>query len=142
MQVACLQKEPEGIGDLVVALTKAWHRGDYAGFASHFAEDGEVVNIYGMRIRGRAAIAGLYDMLFRSVFYRSRVAPEFSGARRLCEDAMLVHMRVGLHVPFGSMAGDHDCVCSVVLERHGSQWRVASLHNTLVSDGVERQLVA
>jgi hypothetical protein len=86
-------------------------------------------------MRGQAAIASLYDMLFRSVFRRSRVESELSGSRRLCEDAVLMHMRVEVHVPLGPMAGDHDCICSIVLQRRGEQWRIASLHNTLVSDG-------
>ena len=101
-----------------------------------------MINIYGMRVSGRRAIAGLYDMLFRSVFRRSRIEPEISGARQLCDGIVMVQARVALEVPLGAMAGDHEAVCSVLVQRRGEEWRVTSLHNTLVSDGAERQLVA
>jgi uncharacterized protein (TIGR02246 family) len=141
VQVA-LQEDSVTIAEVVQSLGKAWNTGDSKAFASHFTEDGDLVNIHGMRLRGQAAIASLYDMLFRSVFRRSRVESELSGSRRLCDDAVLMHMRVEVHIPLGPMAGDHDCICSIVLQRRDEQWRVASLHNTLVSDGAERQLVA
>jgi uncharacterized protein (TIGR02246 family) len=142
VQAGSVQDDWAAIVKLVRSLRKAWNTGDSTAFASHFAEDGDLVNIHGMRISGRAAIASIYDLLFRSVFRRSRVESELSGSRKLCDDAILVHMRVEVHIPLGPMAGIHDCVCSAVLQRTGDQWRVASLHNTLVSDGVARQLVA
>ena len=142
MQAVYLQQEGEGLSELAQSLTRAWNSGDSTAFASHFTDDGDFINIYGMRMRGQASIAGVYDMLFRSVFRRSRLEPVIHGSRRLCENAVLVHAQVGVHVPLGSMAGDHAAVCSMVLQRSGEQWLVASLHNTLISDGAERQLVA
>ena len=138
MEVACLQQ----LGELVQTITRAWNDGDSTAFASNFTEDGDLVNIYGMRLTGKASIAGVYDMLFRGVFRRSRLSPEISTTRRLCENTILAQLRVGVQIPLGAMAGDHDCICSVVLQRDAKQWRVSSLHNTLVSDGIERQLVA
>ncbi len=142
MEVVCSQHETAGIAELIRTLTKAWNSGDSRAFASLFAEDGDMINIYGMRVSGRRAIAGLYDMLFRSVFRRSRIEPEISGARELCDGIVMVQARVALEVPLGAMAGDHEAVCSVLVQRRGEEWRVTSLHNTLVSDGAERQLVA
>jgi len=130
------------VGEVVQTIARAWNRGDSTAFASSFTEDGDLVNIYGMRLNGKASIAGVYDMLFRGVFRRSHLSPEICTARRLCENTMLVQLRVGVQIPLGAMAGEHDCICSVVLQRQAKQWRVSSLHNTLVSDGVERQLVA
>ena len=135
-------QEQEGLLELAQSLTEAWNRGDSTAFASHFTDDADMVNIYGMRMRGPSSIAGVYDMLFRSVFRRSRLEPVIQGSRRLCDDAVVVHALVGVHVPLGSMAGDHAAVCSMVLQRLGETWRVASLQNTLVSDGAERRLVA
>jgi len=55
-----------GVDDVVGGMTRAWNAGDSIEFASYFAEDGDVVNIHGMRVHGRAAIAGLvYDALRR-----------------------------------------------------------------------------
>ena len=133
---------PAGVAELIQALTRAWNKGDSTNFASHFAEDGDLVNIHGMRLRGRRAIAGLYDMLFRSVFRRSSIEGEVSAFRRLCDNSLWVQARVSLHLPLGIMAGDHHAICTLLLMRNGSDWHIASLHNTLVADGMERQLVA
>ena len=55
--------------DTVIAgAMRAWNNGDGVDFASYFTEDADLVNVHGMHVRGRQAIAGLYDMLFRSVF--------------------------------------------------------------------------
>ena len=142
MEVACFQHESQGLSELAESLTKAWNSGDSTAFASHFTDDGDVVNVHGMRMHGKASIAGIYDMLFRSVFNKSRLEPVIQGSRRLCSDSMLVHLQVGVHIPLGSMAGDHAAVCSMVVQRRGDVLRVASLHNTMISDGAERQLVA
>src|SRR5262249_7892022 len=88
-----------------------------------------------MRLRGRAAIAGLYDLLFRSVFRLSRLKTEVSDWRALGGDAAMVHVRVYLEVPSGAMPGDHRAVSSLLVQREGAMWSIASLHNTLVMDG-------
>lgn len=130
------------IAGLVEGLTRAWNAGDSRAFAAHFSDDCDLVNIHGMRLHGRASIAGVYDMLFRSVFRRSRIDAEICMSRALCSQALAVQVRVALHVPGGSLQGDHDAVCSLILQRHESGWLVGSLHNTLVSEGAERRLVA
>jgi uncharacterized protein (TIGR02246 family) len=137
-----MAKSPAEVAAVVQRLTRAWNSGDSTAFAGEFAEDGDIVNIYGMRLRGRASIAGVYDMLFRSVFKRSRIEAEISAARTLCSDALMVQMRVAFHVPSGNMMGDHDAICSMILQRDGRHWRVGSLHNTLVNEGLERSQVA
>ena len=53
---------------VITGALRAWIDGDGVEFASHFTENADLVNIHGMHVRGRQAIAGLYDMLFRSVF--------------------------------------------------------------------------
>jgi uncharacterized protein (TIGR02246 family) len=138
----CIAEPPEPISSVIYGLAEAWNAGNSIGFASYFAEDGDLVNIHGMRLRGRAAIGGLYDLLFRSVFRRSIVTGEVAGSRTLCEDVVLLHLRVGIHIPAGSLAGNHDAVSSLVLKRRGPNWMVASLHNTLVTDGVDRKRMA
>jgi uncharacterized protein (TIGR02246 family) len=139
---AIRQNPGKGITDVVSGMTRAWNSGDGADFASYFAEDGDLVTIHGMRVRGRAAIAGLYDLLLRTVFRRSRIEGEIRGIRSLSAGAMLLHMRIGVRIPGGVMAGEHDTVTSMVLKRVNARWLIASLHNTLVSDGAGRPLPA
>jgi len=130
-------RQEEEIYRVIHGLTQAWNAGDSLDFAGHFAEDGDLVNIHGMRLHGRAAIAGLYDMLFRSVFRGSRLETELSGSRRLADDAVLLHVRVRIEIPAGAMPGVHSAVASGVLKREDARWCVASLHITLVTEGMD-----
>ena len=130
------ERPDKEITGLLAGMARAWNAGDSIEFASYFTEDGDLVNIHGMRLRGRAAIAGLYDLLFRSVFLRSTIEGVVHASRTLCPDAVLLHMRVAVYVPGGTMAGDYDTVSSLVVKRVGTAWMVASLHNTLVGEGI------
>jgi len=42
---------------VIAGAMRAWINGDGVDFASHFTEDADLVNIHGMHIRGRQAIA-------------------------------------------------------------------------------------
>ena len=117
---------------VIAGAMRAWINGDSVDFASHFTEDADLVNIHGMHLRGRQAIAGFYDMLFRSVLAGCRLTFEGSTRRQLRADMVLVHLRVAVKQCRGYLAGDHHTVSSVVLARGVRGWAIASLHNTLV----------
>jgi uncharacterized protein (TIGR02246 family) len=87
-----------------------------------------------MHLKGRQAIAGLYEMLFRSVFAQSSVDSSAASRTRLRADVELIHIRVKFQVAHGHMAGDRNAVVSLVMTHQGKRWMVASMHNTLVSD--------
>jgi uncharacterized protein (TIGR02246 family) len=126
----------ESAAGLLGAMERAWNEGDSQRFASYFAEDADLVNIHGMRVRGRGSIAGLYDLLFRSVFAHSRLNCQVSRQRQLCEDTALLQLKVEIHVRAGQRSGDHETVSSVVLRRTNQEWEVALLQNTLVAPAV------
>jgi uncharacterized protein (TIGR02246 family) len=117
----------------VGGLIHAWNAGDALAFAAFFAEDADLVNMHGMHIRGRQAIAGIYDMLFRSVFAASNVTGTIRAVRCLVKKIALVHLKVVVKAQVAPLAGTHDVVTSLVMVHEASRWRVASLHNTLVT---------
>jgi uncharacterized protein (TIGR02246 family) len=120
--------------DTVIAgVMRAWIDGDGIEFASHFTEDADLVNIHGMHVRGRQAIAGLYDMLFRSVFAGCGLRYEGSTRRQLREGLVMVHMRMAVKICRGHLAGEHHALSSAVLAQNGNGWAITSLHNTLVA---------
>ena len=118
---------------VIAGAMRAWMDGDGIEFASHFTEDADLVNIHGMHVRGRQAIAGLYDMLFRSVFAGCGLIYKGSTLRQLREGMVMVHMRMAVKICRGHMAGEHDALSSAVLARDGKGWAIASLNNTLVA---------
>jgi uncharacterized protein (TIGR02246 family) len=114
-------------------MVRTWNAGDALAFAGYFAEDADLVNIHGMHLRGRQAIAGLFEMLFRSVFAKARVSGVVSSTRTLRKAVALVHLKFAIDAPAGNWRGNRDAVSSVVLVHDTATWRVASMHNTLVT---------
>jgi uncharacterized protein (TIGR02246 family) len=114
-------------------LIRAWNNGDAVEFAGYFHEDADLVNIHGMHLHGRQAIAGIYDLLFRSIFAASNTAVTINTTRFLTGTIALVHARIEFNGSKGSMAGRHDALTTVLMVREGSHWTVAALTNTLVT---------
>jgi uncharacterized protein (TIGR02246 family) len=125
--------DAHSIEAVIGGLVKAWNKGDALGFAGYFQEDADLVNIHGMYLHGRQSIAGLYDMLFRSIFADSSTSAKISAKRFLNKTTAIVHALVEVESPRGAMAGRHDALTSLLLVRDGPHWQIAAQHNTLVS---------
>ena len=119
---------------LAARLENAWNTADGSAFVAPFAEDADFVNVLGMHVRGRDAIAAGHDQIFRTVYAGSRVSYRVEGARLLRPDVALAHVQAALEVPGGPMAGHHEARYSMVLTRDGGEWRIASFHNTFIRD--------
>ena len=126
------QPEVTSCDAVIAGVSRAWNYGNGIQFASFFAEDADLVNVHGMHLHGRQAIAGLYEMLFRSVFADTSLQYEVSCRRKLCANSALFLVRVELSVPHGQMAGEHHAQTSMVLQQKGEGWAIASLQNTWV----------
>ena len=122
------------VNDLVQGMARAWNESSGAGFAAYCEEDADFVNIYGMHARGRQAIAEGHDHIFRTVYANSKLSYSVFQVRLLSDDIALVHLRAHLEIPRGPMAGEKNSVPSLVLRRNAGEWRVASFHNTLLTD--------
>jgi uncharacterized protein (TIGR02246 family) len=118
---------------VVEGLIRAWNAGSATEFAGYFAENADLVNIHGMHLRGRQAIAGLYDMLFRSVFVKSALQALVASRRKLRADVELIHVKVHGNLRLRKVEAQI-VIVTLVLTQHGNRWVVASMHNTLVSE--------
>ena len=123
----------EAIDEVIAGLEKAWNAADGDAFGQWFAEDAEFVTVYGMYFQGRATIAASHQHIFETVYKDSVVSYVPFQTRMLRDDVALVHMRAHLSVPEGPMAGEHDALPSIVVTREPDGWKIASLHNTFVS---------
>jgi uncharacterized protein (TIGR02246 family) len=117
---------------VVKALETSWNAADGAGFARHFTEDADFVNIYAMHGKGREAIGRAHDMLLHGVYEQSLVRYTVKQQRLLTADVALVHIDAHLSIPKGPMAGEVDALPSAVLVREGGEWKIAAFQNTLV----------
>jgi len=119
---------------LAASLEAAWNAGSGDGFAAHFAEDADFVNIFGHYGKGRPAIAEAHNAIFRTVYAGSRLAYTVLRARYLTMDVALMHLDARLRIPSGPMVGEKHSIPSLVLTRTGDHWKIASFHNTLIEE--------
>jgi uncharacterized protein (TIGR02246 family) len=120
------------VGALVQGMESAWNAADAAGFSAPFADDADFVNVMGMHVRGRNAIAAGHEHIFRTIYAASANRYRLEGVRALRPDVALAHVHAHLSVPAGPMAGEHDALFSLVLTREADGWRIASFQNTFV----------
>jgi uncharacterized protein (TIGR02246 family) len=112
------------------ALSTAWENGDGDAFALQCTDDADFVNIIGMHVQGRAAIAELHDKIFKSIYARSTVKFTPLIARILTDDMVLVIVSSQVEVPSGPRQGIVDAIATVLMQRIESRWRIASFQNT------------
>lgn len=134
MTAVCTGPEAPTTDTVIEGLIRAWNAGNATDFAGYFAENADLVNIHGMHFRGRQAIAGLYGMLFESVFAKSSLRACTSSRKKLREDVELIHVNVNGNFHREPMTGHRHVVVSLVMTRRGNGWMVTSMQNTLVSE--------
>jgi uncharacterized protein (TIGR02246 family) len=86
-----VQAEEPAIHKVLDQFEAAWNRHDAAGLASLFAEDGDFVNVIGMWVQGRAAIAGVMERNHRTIFRESHLAQTGLAVRFPRPDVAVVH---------------------------------------------------
>jgi uncharacterized protein (TIGR02246 family) len=117
---------------VVAGAIRAWNAGKAVEFAGFFAENADLVNIHGMHLHGRQAIAGLYEMLFRSVYAKGSLQGSVSSRKKLRSDVELVHVKVNGNLRLVD-DGEQNVIVSMVMTNQGNRWAIASMHNTLVA---------
>jgi len=120
--------------ELVAALEKAWNAGDSAAFAAAFASDADFVNPYGMRVRGRSAIAEGTHFIFTTIYKASNVEYRVASVRTLAERVALVHVSARLSVPAGPLAGTHEALWTGVATPLDDGWKFAAFHITVANE--------
>lgn len=126
--------DPESVArEIAGRLEDAWNAGDGSAFGRPFTGDAVFVDIRGEHHRGREAIAEGHRGIFASIYRGSRLRYEVTGARELGDGVILAHSTGEIEAPSGPLAGKHRATQSLVLVRDGSEWRIASFHNTLVA---------
>ncbi|HET7840783.1 MAG TPA: SgcJ/EcaC family oxidoreductase [Candidatus Acidoferrales bacterium] len=119
--------------EIMQRLESAWNSASGKAFGEPFAEDADFVTIRGEYHHSREAIAAGHQGVFDTIYKGSSNHFELIQARKVAETVLLAHVRSTLDAPTGPLAGRHNSVFSLVVVRHAEGWRIASLHNTLVT---------
>jgi uncharacterized protein (TIGR02246 family) len=126
--------DPKNIVEPVIErLESAWNSADGAAYAAPFTPDADFVNIRGELHSGADNIGAGHQGIFNSIYKGSTVDYSVVKARELRDGEILAHVSGKLHVPEGTLAGDHEAIGTVVLVPDGDEHRIAAYHNTLVA---------
>ncbi len=120
----------QGIAETFERLSDAWKNGDGEAFAQCCTEDVDFINLLGMHVKGRRAVAELHDKIFRGPYKDSTVAFTIASVRAISPNAVLAIAPSQIDIPSGPVKGIVLAVASVLLVRNGDGWKLANFHNT------------
>ena len=109
---------------------EAWKIGDGAGVAEWCTDDVDFINILGMHVKGRPAVAELHNKILSGPYKDSTVTFTIESVRTIAPNAALVIAPGRVDVPAGPVKGIVSTVASVLLVRDGDRWKIANFHNT------------
>ena len=127
------------IAAVLSRLAAAWNAGDGTAYGAEFTEDATYVTFAGEVLRGRAAIAGIHQVLFDGPLRGSRMSGTGAGEVRMITDDVahvLVDGAGGVRLEGQEELPDERVsTVSFVLRRDGGDWAVVAFQNTRVTGG-------
>ena len=115
-----MDQNQASIEQLFERFADRWSDHDGTGVAALFAEDGSLVNPFGQRADGRAAVGEMYSQYFDSMLKGTSVSTRTEHVRAVGADRALVDAEQIITGPGG------DVVMTVhlaaLLERRGETW--------------------
>jgi uncharacterized protein (TIGR02246 family) len=122
----------QAIEGLVRALEAAWNRHDARAFTEAFAEDADFTNVFGMAVRGRAAIEALHAPLFKTMFTDSHLTALGTRVRMIRPDVAAVDVKwtmTGARDPHGKPWPERAGLLNWIATQHGERWLIDVSHN-------------
>lgn len=122
----------QAVQDIVNALVTAWNRHDPRAFAASFAEDADFTNVFGMTVKGRAAIESLHATIFRTMLKDSCLTAMETSIRFIRPDVTAVDARwemTGARDPHGNDWPARRGLLNLIATETGGRWLVAVFHN-------------
>ena len=114
------------------ALETAWNRHDAHALTEPFAEDADFTNVFGMAVRGRAAIEALHAPLFKTMFTDSHLRVLETRVRMIRPDVAAVDVKwtmTGARDPHGNPWPERIGLLDWIVTRHGERWLIDVSHN-------------
>jgi uncharacterized protein (TIGR02246 family) len=120
------------IQEIVAALEGAWNRHDARGFVASFAEDADFTNVFGMHMKGRAAIEKIHETIFKTMFKDSRLSVTETRVRFLRPDLTAVDVlwaMSGARDPQGREWPDRRGLMNLIASEKRGTWSIDVFHN-------------
>ncbi len=131
------QAEDEAsIRQIVKQVEEHWNAGDGHAFADHFTEDADFVNIRGLHVNGRKAIAEGHQQIFATIYKDSQNTAMITDVRFVRTDVTLAHVRWHLRFWQDKTLAETQAMSTLVLvkqtEPSKCSWQITAFHNTPV----------
>jgi uncharacterized protein (TIGR02246 family) len=120
----------QGLETTFAALSEAWRNGDGEAFGEWCTQDVDFINLLGMYVKGKPAVAEVHEKIFRGPYKDSTVSFTVVHVRTIAPNAVLAIVPARIDIPSGPVQGMVSSIASVLLVRDGDRWKVASFHNT------------
>jgi uncharacterized protein (TIGR02246 family) len=104
-------------------LGEVWKSNDGAAFAACFTEDGSLINPFGERADGRAALTGMYNEYFAGMLQGSTTTIDLAQLRPLGDDYAFTDADQTIYGTDGNVLLALHAVN--LLRRHGDDWQLA-----------------
>ena len=101
-------------------LAEAWGANDGRAFAGYFADDGSLINPFGERADGRAALTAMYSEYFAGMLKGTTTSIRLTGLRSIDDGYALADADQAIHAPDGQVMLDLHVVN--LLRRDGNDW--------------------
>ncbi len=116
---------------LVQEFGERWNHYDAAGLASLFASDADLLNAFGVAVKGRDAVERFHTALFKSVFQGSRFHIEATAIKFIRPDVAMVDVRwsvTGIASLDELARPDLHGLMAFLLTDDDGDWRIAAMH--------------
>jgi uncharacterized protein (TIGR02246 family) len=102
-------------------FSAAWKTNDGATVAGFFVEDGTLINPFGHRADGRAAVAAMYSEFFAGMLAGSSTTVDLASVRPVGDDHAFADGHQTINGPDGSAV--LEVHIAALLRRDGDGWR-------------------
>jgi uncharacterized protein (TIGR02246 family) len=109
------------ITSMLDRVSAAWGANDGAALAGFFVEDGTLVNPFGQRAEGRAAVAAMYAEYFNGMLRGTSTAVDLTGVRAVGGDHAFADGEQTIRAPDGTVV--LSLHLAALLRRDGDGWR-------------------
>jgi uncharacterized protein (TIGR02246 family) len=102
-------------------FSAAWKNNDGAALADCFVEDGTLINPFGQRADGRAAVASMYSEFFAGMLGGTSTTVDLASVRPVGDDHAFADGEQTINGPDGSSV--LEVHIAALLRRDGDDWR-------------------